>query len=79
MSTERFNITIPSELAEKFKRRVKPRKRSEFIAQAILKSLNESEKLQLEILLREGYTVRNDEDKELISDFENTISDGLDD
>jgi len=79
MSTERLNITIPSELAEKFKRRVKPRKRSEFITQAILKSLNESEKQQLEILLREGYTVRNDEDRDLISDFENTISDGLDD
>ncbi len=78
MSTERLNITIPSELAEKFKRKIKPRKRSEFISQAIVKSLNEIEKQRLYDLMKEGYLARNEEDKELIADFENTISDGLD-
>lgn len=78
MSTERINITLPSEIAEKFKRKVNPRKRSEFISQAILKSLNEIEKKQLEDLMIEGYIARNEDDKELISDLENTISDGLD-
>ncbi|MBZ0203372.1 MAG: hypothetical protein K8I03_10200 [Ignavibacteria bacterium] len=78
MSTERLNITIPSEIAEKFKRKIKPRKRSEFISKAIVKSLNEIEKQQLNALMKEGYLARNEDDKELITDFENTVSDGLD-
>ena len=78
MSTERLNITLPSELAEKFKRKVKPRKRSEFISQAIIKSLNEIEKQRLNDLMKEGYLARNVDDYELNADFENTISDGLD-
>ena len=78
MSTERLNITIPSEIAEKFKRKIKPRKRSEFISKAIVKSLNEIEKQQLNALMKEGYLAGNEDDKELITDFENTVSDGLD-
>jgi metal-responsive CopG/Arc/MetJ family transcriptional regulator len=78
MSTERLNITIPSEIAEKFKRKIKPRKRSEFISQAIVKSLNDIEKQRLYDLMKEGYLARNEDDKELIADFDNTISDGLD-
>ncbi len=79
MGTERLNITIPTEIAEKFKRKIKPRKRSAFISDAIIKSLNEIEKKQLNDLMTEGYLARNEDDKELISDLENTISDGLDD
>lgn len=78
MSTERLNITIPSELAERFKRKIKPRKRSEFISHAIVKSLNEIEKQRLNDLMKEGYLARNEEDKVLIADFEITIADGLD-
>ncbi len=78
MSTERLNITIPSEIAEKFKTKIKPRKRSEFISQAIVKSLNDIEKQRLYDLMKEGYLARNEDDKELIADFDNIISDGLD-
>ena len=79
MSTERINITLPTEIAEKFKRKVKPRKRSEFISMAILSKLNDIEKKELNSILKEGYIGRNIDDQELISDFENTITDGLDD
>ncbi len=79
MGTERFNITIPSELAEKFKKRVKPRKRSEFISQAIVQKLNEIEKKHIQVLLKEGYLAVNLEEKELRTDFDDTSSDGIDD
>jgi metal-responsive CopG/Arc/MetJ family transcriptional regulator len=79
MGTERLNITIPSELAEKFRKRVKPRKRSEFISQAIVKKLDEIEKKHIQDLLKEGYLAVNLEEKELRTDFDITSSDGIDD
>lgn len=79
MSTQRLNITISSEIAEEFKSKVKPGKRSEFIANAILYTLKLEEKNRINNLLQKGYIVRNEEDNVLISEFEDIISDGLDD
>lgn len=78
MGTQRLNITISSEIAEEFKNKIKPGKRSEFIANAILFTLKLEEKKRINNLLEEGYTKRNEDDKILISEFEKTISDGLD-
>lgn len=79
MSTDRLNITLPSDISTKLKRIVKPRRRSAFIAQAIEHSLIEMEKAKLKESLIEGYKARYSEDLELNTEFENTIADGLDD
>jgi metal-responsive CopG/Arc/MetJ family transcriptional regulator len=72
MSTEmvRINISLPISISEELEKMTKPRKRSQFIAQAIqlrIKQLKEAEKAAL---LEEGYKASSMEGINISRDFE---------
>ncbi|GFP27447.1 hypothetical protein, partial [Candidatus Hakubella thermalkaliphila] len=62
MKTLKLNFTIPEEVAEALKTRVSKRKRSAFVAVAVLDKLKELEQEQLRQALMEGYQARREED-----------------
>ena len=70
----RININVPEEVLDEISEVVEPRKRSRFITEAILRSLNElrEKKLALE------YEEAADETRTLNRDLEGAIADGLD-
>ena len=72
MSVEnvRLNITIPKDLLATLDDLAGPRKRSSFIVDAVLRKIQEDEKLDLEAQLRTGYQARRKESLELADDFE---------
>lgn len=72
MSTEmvRLNISLPAAITKELEKFTKPRKRSQFIGQAILlliKHLREKEK---QTLLEEGYKATATEGLQITKDFE---------
>jgi len=70
----RININVPEEVLDEISEVVEPRKRSKFITEAILRSLNElrEKKLALE------YEEAADEIRKFNRDLEGAIADGLD-
>ena len=70
MKTLKLNFTIPEDLAEALKARVAKRKRSAFVAAAVLDKLKELEQEQLKQALREGYQARREEDAEINREWE---------
>jgi metal-responsive CopG/Arc/MetJ family transcriptional regulator len=70
----RININVPEEVLDEISEVVEPRKRSRFITEAILRSLNElrGKKLALE------YEEAAEEIRKVNRDLEGAIADGLD-
>lgn len=80
MNTEmiRLNITLPSSVAQELNECSEPRKRSQFIAEAILLKIRQMKKKKLEELLAEGYQATKNEGLEIAKDFEAVDSENWD-
>ena len=79
MNAVKINITLPAKTAEKLKKRVKPRERSQVIAEALELYFKNISKEKLVRELIEAYSYRADgkiDDHEL---WDSTLNDGLDD
>ncbi|PQP33257.1 hypothetical protein C6A36_00230 [Desulfobacteraceae bacterium SEEP-SAG10] len=72
MNTEtvRLNITIPKDLAQAINRFAGPRKRSQFIAEAVRQQIEKKEKEELEKILEEGYRATAKESLAITKEFE---------
>ena len=72
MNTEtvRLNITIPKDLAQAINRFTGPRKRSQFIAEAVRLQIEKKEKQELEKILEEGYRATAKESLAITKEFE---------
>ena len=70
MKTLKLNFTIPEDIAEALKARISKRKRSAFVAAAVLDKLKELEQEQLGQALMEGYQTRREEDTEINKEWE---------
>ena len=70
MKTLKLNFTIPEDIAEALKARISKRKRSAFVAAAVLAKLKELEQEELGQALMEGYQARREEDAEINREWE---------
>ena len=72
MNTEtvRLNITIPKDLAQAINKFTGPRKRSQFIAEAVRQQIKIKEKEALEKKLEEGYRATAQESLAITKEFE---------
>ena len=72
MNTEivRLNITMPKDLAQALDRVVGPRKRSQFIVEAVKQRIDQKEKEKLEKILEEGYRATANESAAISKEFE---------
>jgi len=78
-NTVRLNITIPKELARTLNEFAGPRKRSQFIVEAITKQIDQRQKEELEKALEEGYKATVGESSVLAKEFEEADLEGWDD
>ncbi|MBI4295444.1 MAG: CopG family transcriptional regulator [Chloroflexi bacterium] len=76
MKTMKLNFTVPEDIAEALKARVIKRKRSAFVAAAVLDKLKELEQEQLRQSLVEGYQARREEDTEINMEWEGATLEG---
>lgn len=74
----RLNITLPKSIVTAMEKFTAPRKRSQFIAKAILERIEKQKKEKLEELLIEGYQARKKENVKISSDFEIADIEGWD-
>jgi len=72
----RMNITLPREVADALNRMAGPRKRSRFIAEAVLERINREQKEALELALEEGYRVNGEEALAISEEFESVDLEG---
>ena len=72
MKTLKLNFTVPEDVAEALKACVSKRKRSAFVASAVLDKLKQLEQEQLRQSLVEGYQARRAEDTEVDQEWEGT-------
>jgi metal-responsive CopG/Arc/MetJ family transcriptional regulator len=72
MRTEmvRLNITLPSSISKELNQFSAPRKRSQFIAEAIELRIRQLKEIQMEAALVEGYRATKNEGLEMAQDFE---------
>ena len=80
MNTEtvRLNITIPKDLAEALKKFAGPRKRSQFIAEAVKQRIEQKEKEEMQKELEEGYQAAARQGLAIAKEFETADLDGWD-
>ncbi|MDX5584222.1 MAG: hypothetical protein QNK20_04735 [Aureibaculum sp.] len=80
MSTEmvRLNITLPSSITEELNQFAAPRKRSQFIAEAIKLRIKQLKEKKIEAALEEGYITRKNEGFEITKEFEAIDIEGWD-
>jgi len=80
MSTDvvRLNITLPKEVAESLNSMTEPRKRSRFIAAAIVERIERRQKEKLEKDLEEGYLATRQEAIAISKEFETGDLEGWD-
>ena len=80
MNTEtvRLNITIPKDLAQALKRLTGPRKRSQFVAEAVRVRIEKQQKDELLMVLEEGYRAGAKESLALSREFEVVDLEGWD-
>jgi hypothetical protein len=76
MRTLKLNFTVPEDVAAALKTRVSKRKRSAFVAAAVLDKLKELEQEQLTQALMEGYQARREEDTEINKEWEEDTLEG---
>ncbi len=74
----RMNITLPRHLVEALDLLSGPRKRSQFISEAVRLRIQQLEKEKLEALLAEGYQSIKQENLDLAKEFEQVDTDGWD-
>ncbi len=70
MKTLKLNFTVPEDVAEALKTRVRRRQRSAFVAAAVAHKLKELEQEELRQSLVEGYQARRAEDAGLSQEWE---------
>jgi metal-responsive CopG/Arc/MetJ family transcriptional regulator len=73
MDLIRINISLPREIVSELSRKLPPRKRSRFIAEAVQKHLKEQKARQLAAEYEEAAA----EIKRINQELEGTLSDGL--
>ena len=74
MDSVRINVSLPKEIASQLSKKLPPRKRSQFIAEAVRKQLREQEAIKLAAEYEEAAA----EIRRINQELEGTISDGLD-
>lgn len=70
MGVIRMNITIPDELFEQIEKFTPPRKRSQFIAEALKQRIEKIQNERLQKSLEEGYKARKEESYSMAQEFE---------
>jgi len=76
--TVRMNITLPRDLVEALDILAGPRKRSQFISEAVKLRIKQFERERLESLLAEGYRASREESLKLSGEFEAADLEGWD-
>ena len=81
MNTEivRMNITLPKDLAASLDEMAGPRKRSQFIVQALRMMIDQVKKREMDLQLTEGYRTGKDENLKVAEAFEPFDVEGWDD
>ena len=77
-STVRFNITLPADLAETLKQIAAPRKRSQFVAEAVAQKIKQLKDSQIEKILAEGYRATKKEGLAITEEFAASDAEGWD-
>jgi CopG family transcriptional regulator/antitoxin EndoAI len=78
MRVVRMNITIPQELARKVDEVTEPRKRSQFITEALKRRIEEIHREKVQKALEEGYKARKEESRSTTKEFEPADLEGWD-
>ncbi len=79
MSVVRMNITIPKELVEQVDKLIGPRKRSQFITDALMQRIEKIRYDGLQKALEEGYKARKEENQSIAKEYEHVDMEGWDD
>jgi metal-responsive CopG/Arc/MetJ family transcriptional regulator len=79
MDTIRLNVILPKKLAQELEAVTAPKKRSQFIADAIKRRIKEMRDEQLRGIMEEGYRANAGESKALAREFEAADLEGWDD
>ncbi len=81
MNTEivRMNITLPKSIAESLDEMAGPRKRSQFIVQALRMMIDQVKNREMDLQLTEGYRAGKDENLKVAEAFEPFDLEGWDD
>ena len=69
MNKLKMNFTVPADVAATLRAVVKPRNRSGFVTDAIVRRLQEVEQEHLRQILIEGYLARREEDEKINADW----------
>lgn len=77
-NTIRMNITLPADVAEALARVAGPRKRSQFVAEAVQDKIDELASKRLQKTLKEGYLATKEEGKALAEEFAASDLEGWD-
>jgi metal-responsive CopG/Arc/MetJ family transcriptional regulator len=77
-NTVRLNITLPSELAEDLKQITGPRRRSQFVAEAVEQKIKKLKDRQMEKAMAEGYQATRKEGLAIAKEFEASDIEGWD-
>ncbi len=78
MRVIRMNITIPQELAHEVDQLTGPRKRSQFISEALKRRIEEIQYEKVQKALEEGYKARKEESHSITKEFQATDLEGWD-
>jgi metal-responsive CopG/Arc/MetJ family transcriptional regulator len=78
MSVVRMNITLPEELVRQIDKLVKPREKSQFIAETLQERIARIQNEKLQEILEEGYKTRKKESQSLAKEFESVDLEGWD-
>ena len=78
MRMVRMNITIPEELVHQLDKLTGPRKRSQFISEALKHRIEEIQYQKVQKALEEGYKARKEESHFLTKEFEAADLEGWD-
>jgi len=78
MRAVRMNITIPEELARQVEKLTNPRKRSQFISEALKHRIEEIQRERVQKALEEGYKARKEESHLITKEFEAVDLEGWD-
>jgi metal-responsive CopG/Arc/MetJ family transcriptional regulator len=70
MRLKRMNITIPQELAHQLDQLTGPRKRSQFISEALKNRIEEIQHGKTQKVLEEGYKARKEESNTITKEFQ---------
>jgi len=78
MHVVRMNITIPEELAKQMDKLTGPRKRSQFVSEALKNRIEQIHREKIQKALEEGYKARKEESRLIIKEFEAVDLEGWD-